>query len=130
MASSSMVSIHADSIQLDMEQKKFSFFGKQMITRKSAVITRKLITEGFFDDIIRSPNNPHGVMLKNWRIIDNEEISTKPKILIKDEKFSKTKRKKGIGMGGKKSEEVFHLFDGISLRVIYRIAGTGNFLPE
>ena len=44
--------------------KKFCFFGKQMITRKSSVITRKLITEGYFDDIIRSPNNPHGVMLK------------------------------------------------------------------
>ena len=79
VASSSMVSIHTDSISLNMEQQKFSFFGKQMITRKSAVITRKLITEGYFEDIIRSPNNPHGVMLKNWRIIDNEEISNQTK---------------------------------------------------
>ena len=79
VASSSMVSIHTDSISLNMEQKKFSFYGKQMITRKSAVITRKLVTEGFFEDIIRSPNNPHGVMLKNWRIIDNEEISNQTK---------------------------------------------------
>lgn len=75
VASSSMVSIHADSITLNPDNKKFQFFGKQMITRKSSVITRKLITEGFYDDIIRSPNNPHGVMLKNWRIINNEEIS-------------------------------------------------------
>jgi conjugative transposon TraK protein len=75
VASSSMVSIHADSITLNPENKKFQFFGKQMITRKSSVITRKLITEGFYEDIIRSPNNPHGVMLKNWRIINNEEIS-------------------------------------------------------
>ncbi|PZU89032.1 MULTISPECIES: conjugative transposon protein TraK [Chryseobacterium] len=79
VASSSMVSIHADSIRLSMEQNKFQFFGKQMITRKSSVITRKLITEGFFEDIIRSPNNPHGVLLKNWRIIDNEEISNQTK---------------------------------------------------
>ena len=79
IASSSMVSIHADSIALNMEQKKFSFFGKQMITRKSAVITRKLITEGYFEDIIRSPNNPHGVILKSWRILDNEEISNQTK---------------------------------------------------
>lgn len=75
VASSSMVSIHADSITLHPENKKFQFFGKQMINRKSSVITRKLITEGFYEDIIRSPNNPHGVMLKNWRIINNEEIS-------------------------------------------------------
>jgi len=79
VASSSMVSIHADSIRLNPEQKKFQFFGKQMITRKSSVITRKLVTEGFFEDIIRSPNNPHGVMLKNWRIIDNEELSNQTK---------------------------------------------------
>lgn len=79
VASSSMVSIHADSITLNMEQNKFQFFGKQMITRKSSVITRKLITEGFFEDIIRSPNNPHGVMLKNWRILDNEELSNQTK---------------------------------------------------
>lgn len=79
VASSSMVSIHADSISLNVEQNKFQFFGKQMITRKSSVITRKLITEGFFQDIIRSPNNPHGVLLKNWRIIDNEELSNQTK---------------------------------------------------
>ena len=79
IASSSMVSIHADSIALNMEQKKFSFFGKQMITRKSSVITRNLITEGFFGDIIRSPNNPHGVILKNWRIINHDEVSNQTK---------------------------------------------------
>lgn len=79
IASSSMVSIHADSITVDMDQKKFAFYGKQMISRKSSVITRKLITEGYFEDIIRSPNNPHGVLLKNWRIIDNEELSNQNK---------------------------------------------------
>ncbi len=79
VASSSMVSIHSDSISLDMENNKFRYFGKQMITRKSSVITRKLFTEGYFEDIIRSPNNPHGVLLKNWRIIDNEELSNQTK---------------------------------------------------
>ena len=79
VASSSMVSIHTDSIALDMEKQKFQFFGKQMITRKSSVISRKLITEGFFEDIIRSPNNPHGVLLKNWRILDNEELTNQTK---------------------------------------------------
>lgn len=79
VASSSMVSIHADSITLNMDRNKFQFFGKQMITRKSSVITRKLITEGFFEDIIRSTNNPHGVLLKNWRIIDNDELSNQTK---------------------------------------------------
>jgi conjugative transposon TraK protein len=79
VSSSSMVSIHTDSILLNKEYNKFQFFGKQMITRKSSVITRKLFTEGFFEDIIRSPNNPHGVLLKNWRIINNEELSNQSK---------------------------------------------------
>lgn len=79
VASSSMVSIQTDSVSLDMEGKKFFFFGKQMITRKSSIITRKLITEGFFEEMIRSPNNPHGVILKNWRIINNEEVSNQSK---------------------------------------------------
>lgn len=79
VASSSMVSLHTDSISLDMEHRKFAFFGKQMISRKSSVITRRLTTEGFFGDIIRSPNNPHGVMLRNWRILDNQELSNQNK---------------------------------------------------
>lgn len=79
VASSAMVSIHADSIKLNMEQKKFAFYGRQTITRKSSVITRKIDTEGYFEDIIRSPNNPHGVMLKDWRILNNDEISNQSK---------------------------------------------------
>lgn len=79
IASSAMVSILADSISINLEQKKFSFFGKQMITRKSSIITRKINTEGYFEDIIRSPNNPHGVILKNWRIINNEELTNQTK---------------------------------------------------
>jgi conjugative transposon TraK protein len=79
IASSSMMTIHTDSIQLNLEKKKFSFFGTQVINRKNSIITRKLITEGFFEDIIRSPNNPHGVLIKDWRIIDNSEISNQSK---------------------------------------------------
>ena len=29
--------------------------------------------------MIRSPNNPHGVLLRNWRILDNSELSNKAK---------------------------------------------------
>lgn len=79
VASSSMVSIQTDSVSLDMKHKKFTFFGKQMISRKSSIITRKLITEGFFEEMIRSPNNPHGVILKNWRILNNEAVSNQSK---------------------------------------------------
>lgn len=77
IASSSMVSIQTDSIKVNMENNNFLYFGKQMINRKSGVITRKLITEGYFKDIIRSPNNPHGVIIENWRILNNDDLYSK-----------------------------------------------------
>ena len=64
---------------LDIEKMRFMYFGTQIINRKSSILKRKLITEGRFEDIVRSPNNPHGVLLKDWRIIDNSEISNQPK---------------------------------------------------
>lgn len=79
ISSNSMITIHTDSIKLDIEKMRFMYFGTQIINRKSSILKRKLITEGFFHNIIRSPNNPHGVLLKNWRIIDNSEISNQQK---------------------------------------------------
>lgn len=79
ISSNSMVTVTTDSIQINSNERKFMYFGKQLINRKTALIVRKLITEGRFEDIVRSPNNPHGVLLKDWRIMDNSEISNQPK---------------------------------------------------
>ena len=79
VSSSSMMTVNADSIRLDIANKRFVFFGRQVINRRSAIIIRKLITEGNFEDVIRTPNNPHGVILKNWKILDNSEISSESK---------------------------------------------------
>ncbi|QHN64620.1 conjugative transposon protein TraK [Bergeyella cardium] len=79
VSSSSMMTIDADSINVDLAQKKFIYFGRQVINRRSAIIIRKLITEGNFEDVVRTPNNPHGVILKNWKILDNSEISSESK---------------------------------------------------
>lgn len=74
ISANGMMSLRTDSIQIDIANKKFRFFGKQFINRKTNNIIRNLITEGGFDDIMRTPNNPHGVMLKNWKILNNSEI--------------------------------------------------------
>ena len=79
VSSSSMITVNADSIRLDVANKRFVFFGRQVINRRSTIIIRKLITEGNFEDVIRTPNNPHGVILKNWKILDNSEISSESK---------------------------------------------------
>lgn len=79
ISSNAMVTIKTDSIKVNPERRSFMFYGKQMINRKTALIIRKLTTEGHFEDMMRSPNNPHGVLLKDWRILDNTEISNQPK---------------------------------------------------
>lgn len=79
ISGNSIVTVRADSIKLDLPNKKFTYYGTQSINRKTTLIIRKLITEGNFEDMIRSPNNPHGVLLTNWRILDNTELFNKSK---------------------------------------------------
>ena len=79
ISGNSLVTVRADSIKMDLPNRKFIYYGTQMINRKTSLIIRKLITEGNFEDMIRSPNNPHGVLLRNWRILDNSELSNKAK---------------------------------------------------
>lgn len=79
ISGNSLVTVRADSIKMDLPSKKFIYYGTQMINRKNSLIIRKLVTEGNFEDMVRSPNNPHGVLLRNWRILDNSELSNKAK---------------------------------------------------
>ena len=79
ISGNSLLTVRNDSIKMDVPNKKFIYYGTQMINRKNTLIIRKLITEGNFEDMIRSPNNPHGVLLRNWRILDNSELSNKAK---------------------------------------------------
>lgn len=79
VSSNSKVTIKTDSIKINEEAQKFIYYGTQTINRKTALIIRKLVTEGGFENIMRTHNNPHGVMLKNWKILDNSEISSQSK---------------------------------------------------
>ncbi|MBS4071437.1 MAG: conjugative transposon protein TraK [Algoriphagus sp.] len=73
LSSSSVLSIQTDSIILN--QNRFRYYGKQKIDRRSATITRSIITEGELIDIPRSENNSHGVLITNWKTIENKDLS-------------------------------------------------------
>jgi conjugative transposon TraK protein len=73
LSSSSVLSIQTDSIVID--QNRFRYYGKQKIDRRSASITRSIITEGELIDIPRSENNSHGVLITNWKTIENKDLS-------------------------------------------------------
>lgn len=79
VSSNAVVTVKTDSIKLDIPNHKFVYYGTQIINRKTALIKRKMITGGGFEDIMRTPNNPHGVMIKNWKILDNTEIMNQSK---------------------------------------------------
>lgn len=74
ISSNSIVTVVKDSIVLNYENKNFVFYGKEYINRKTQMIERILITQGRYHDIPRTDNNTHGVLLTDWRILDNSDI--------------------------------------------------------
>lgn len=77
ISSNASLSIKTDSVVINGNE--FNYYGRQVINREKNIIVRKLNTKGSFEDVVRSENNPHGVLLKNWIVIDNSEISNRRK---------------------------------------------------
>ena len=74
LSSSSVLTLQTDSIALDMPRKYFRYYGKLKIDRRSSTVVRSLITEGYLKDIPRSDNNPHGVLITNWKTLENKDL--------------------------------------------------------
>ena len=68
--------VEIDSIQLDMTGYPFHFrlFGTEKITRLTSIATRDLVTEGYLREVSRSDNDPHGLLIERWSVIDNRDI--------------------------------------------------------
>ncbi|QEM07233.1 conjugative transposon protein TraK [Mucilaginibacter rubeus] len=74
LSSSSVLTLQTDSIAVDMPKHYFRFYGKLKIDRRSSTVIRSLITEGYLKDIPRSDNNPHGVLITNWKTLENKDL--------------------------------------------------------
>jgi conjugative transposon TraK protein len=74
LSSSSVLTLTTDSIALDMPRHYFRYYGKLKIDRRSSTVVRSLITEGYLKDIPRSDNNPHGVLITNWKTLENKDL--------------------------------------------------------
>lgn len=79
ISSNTIITVEADSIKIDEATQKFIYYGRQTINRKTQLVIRKLITQGSLKDVPRSANNAHGVLLTNWKTIDNSDLSVKTK---------------------------------------------------
>lgn len=74
LSSSSVLTLQTDSIAVDMPRRYFRYYGKLKIDRRSSTVVRSLITEGNLKDIPRSDNNPHGVLITNWKTLENKDL--------------------------------------------------------
>lgn len=76
LASSATLSIQTDSVELDLNERRFTFYGTQRIERETSILKRKLITTGRYKDVPRSDNNPHGCLITNWKTVLNKDLES------------------------------------------------------
>lgn len=79
MGTSAVFSIFCDSIKLDMDKMEFTYYGRQRIERRTSILTRELVTAGSMKRVPRTENNPHGLLITNWRTLLNKDIEQKTK---------------------------------------------------
>lgn len=79
IASNSIVTLITDSINVDVNTNSFVFYGKQIIDRRTSRLIRTLITSGELQDIPRSENNSHGVLISNWKTVENKDLAYEEK---------------------------------------------------
>lgn len=74
LSSSAVSTLQTDSIIIDAKRSHFTYYGKAKIARKTSILTRSLITEGYLTDIPRSENNPFGALINTWKTIENKNL--------------------------------------------------------
>ena len=74
LSSSAVLTLQTDSIYIDVKKKYFRYYGKQRIERRSSIVTRSMITEGYLRDIPKSDNNLYGVLILSWKTLENKDI--------------------------------------------------------
>ena len=79
MGTSAVFSIFCDSIRMDTENMKFTYYGRQRIERRTSILIRELVTAGELKRVPRTDNNPHGLIIVNWRTLLNKDIEQKTK---------------------------------------------------
>ena len=80
MGTSSVFSIFCDSIKFNEENMEFTYYGRQRIERRTNILTRQLVTAGQLKRVPRTDNNPHGMLITNWRTLLNKDIESKSKM--------------------------------------------------
>ncbi len=81
MGTSAVFSIFCDSIKFDKDKMQFTYYGRQRIERRTNILMRKLVTAGELKRVPRTDNNPHGLLITNWRTLLNQDLEQKQKTI-------------------------------------------------
>lgn len=79
LSTSAIVNIMVDSIQFNQNEMAFTYYGRQRIERKSSILYRAIVTKGNLRKTARTDNNPHGLMITDYRTVRNEDLEYKTK---------------------------------------------------
>ncbi len=74
ISSSAVCTIICDSIQFNEHERKFTYYGTQLIKRRSRDMKRSIVTVGEIQNVPRTQNNPHGLLIINWRTLENKDL--------------------------------------------------------
>ena len=54
----------------DEHERKFTYYGTQLIKRRTRDIRRSMVTTGYIESVPRTRNNPHGLLITGWRTLE------------------------------------------------------------
>ena len=74
IGTSTICSIYCDSIKLNTDSLTFVYYGRQRIERRTSILMRQLVTAGNLKRVPRTENNPHGILITNWRTLKNKDL--------------------------------------------------------
>lgn len=68
--------VKIDSIQLDMSRNPYlvNIFARQKLIRPSKVLFKNLVSQCQVRNVKRTDNNPHGLIIEKYNILDNKTI--------------------------------------------------------
>lgn len=79
IGTSSVLSIFCDSINFNSKTMEFKYYGRQRLERRTMILMRKIVTAGRLERSPRTDNNPHGLIIRDWRTLLNEDIERREK---------------------------------------------------
>lgn len=79
IGTSTICSIFSDSIKLNKDSLTFTYYGRQRIERRTNILMRQIVTAGNLRRVPRTENNPHGILITNWRTLVNKDLEERKK---------------------------------------------------